>query len=214
MSAVSFWAAAVFSGGEAIAHSGCSVEPWRPVRAALDPRQRPVANLLRMARRLAWTQQCGDGGLPLIEEDVMARTPIHPGEILGDELEEIGLSAKQLADLIETPPNIKTLKAEEVELRRYRDLNDARASIGEFLEEVYRRRRHSALGYRPPEEFEASLPAAPATLRNPSYEFSKRESTPQPRPEIRRARTFHSSAQFCEAPCGYVPLDWLQSAYV
>lgn len=35
----------------------------------------------------------------------MARTPIHPGEILGDELEEIGLSAKQLADLIETPPN-------------------------------------------------------------------------------------------------------------
>lgn len=35
----------------------------------------------------------------------MARTPIHPGEILGDELEEIGMSAKQLADLIETPPN-------------------------------------------------------------------------------------------------------------
>ena len=35
----------------------------------------------------------------------MARTPIHPGEVLSDELEEIGLSAKQLADLIETPPN-------------------------------------------------------------------------------------------------------------
>src|ERR1035438_10499189 len=35
----------------------------------------------------------------------MARTPIHPGEILGDELEEIGLSAKKLADLIEGPPN-------------------------------------------------------------------------------------------------------------
>ena len=35
----------------------------------------------------------------------MARTPIHPGEILGDELEEIGLSAKKLADLIEVPPN-------------------------------------------------------------------------------------------------------------
>ena len=29
----------------------------------------------------------------------MTRTLIHPGEILGDELEEIGLSAKQLADL-------------------------------------------------------------------------------------------------------------------
>lgn len=35
----------------------------------------------------------------------MARTPIHPGEILADELEEIGLSAKRLADLIEVPPN-------------------------------------------------------------------------------------------------------------
>ena len=69
---------------------------------------------------------------------------------------------------------IKTLKAEEVELRNYRDLEDARTSIGEFLEEVYNRRRlHSALGYRPPEEFEALLPAAPTTMRNPSYEFSK-----------------------------------------
>ena len=35
----------------------------------------------------------------------MARTPIHPGEILGDELKETNLSAKKLADLIEVPPN-------------------------------------------------------------------------------------------------------------
>ena len=35
----------------------------------------------------------------------MARTPIHPGEILADELEEIGLTAKRLADTIEVPPN-------------------------------------------------------------------------------------------------------------
>src|ERR1700746_4021423 len=35
----------------------------------------------------------------------MPRTPIHPGEILADELEEIGLSAKKLADIIEVPPN-------------------------------------------------------------------------------------------------------------
>ena len=35
----------------------------------------------------------------------MARTPIHPGEILADELEEIGLSARKLADVIEVPPN-------------------------------------------------------------------------------------------------------------
>ena len=35
----------------------------------------------------------------------MARTPIHSGEILGDELEETGLTAKKLADVIEVPPN-------------------------------------------------------------------------------------------------------------
>jgi addiction module HigA family antidote len=35
----------------------------------------------------------------------MARTPIHPGEVLADELQEIGLSAKKLADAIEVPPN-------------------------------------------------------------------------------------------------------------
>jgi len=35
----------------------------------------------------------------------MARTPIHPGEILGDELEETGLTARKLADVIEVPPN-------------------------------------------------------------------------------------------------------------
>ena len=35
----------------------------------------------------------------------MSRTPIHPGEILADELKEIGLTAKKLADVIEVPPN-------------------------------------------------------------------------------------------------------------
>lgn len=35
----------------------------------------------------------------------MARTPVHPGEILADELKEIGLTAKKLADVIEVPPN-------------------------------------------------------------------------------------------------------------
>jgi addiction module HigA family antidote len=35
----------------------------------------------------------------------MARTPIHPGEILADELQEIGLSAAQLARTLQVPPN-------------------------------------------------------------------------------------------------------------
>jgi putative transposase len=53
---------------------------------------------------------------------------------------------------------IKTVKAEEVSLRQYRDLAHARAVIGQFLEDVYNRRRlHSALGYRSPESFEANF---------------------------------------------------------
>jgi transposase InsO family protein len=48
-----------------------------------------------------------------------------------------------------------TLKREEVDGRGYKDLADARASIGPFLEETYNRRRlHSALDYLAPEVFE------------------------------------------------------------
>jgi addiction module HigA family antidote len=35
----------------------------------------------------------------------MARTPIHPGEILNDELEDTGLTASKLSELIQAPPN-------------------------------------------------------------------------------------------------------------
>lgn len=35
----------------------------------------------------------------------MARPSIHPGEILADELDELGISATQLAQQIRVPPN-------------------------------------------------------------------------------------------------------------
>lgn len=50
---------------------------------------------------------------------------------------------------------MKTLKYEEVYRNDYRDFQEARAHIGEFLEAVYNQARlHSALGYQPPAEFE------------------------------------------------------------
>ena len=53
---------------------------------------------------------------------------------------------------------MKTLKQEEVDGTTYRDLDHVRAAMSEFLEAVYNRKRlHSALGYRPPVEFEAEF---------------------------------------------------------
>lgn len=50
---------------------------------------------------------------------------------------------------------MKSLKYEEVYRNEYEDLADAAERIQHFLEEVYNQRRpHSALGYRPPAEFE------------------------------------------------------------
>lgn len=57
---------------------------------------------------------------------------------------------------------MKTLKYEEVYGQEYRDLADARSSIEQFIEKVYNGKRlHSSLGYRPPIEFERSLPVLP-----------------------------------------------------
>jgi putative transposase len=53
---------------------------------------------------------------------------------------------------------MKTLKYEEVYTSEYRDLAEARAQIGAFLEKVYNQKRlHSSLGYLPPAEFERGL---------------------------------------------------------
>jgi putative transposase len=59
---------------------------------------------------------------------------------------------------------MRTLKYEEIYLNDYETIAEVRASVEYFIEAVYNRKRlHSALGYRPPVEFEASL-AQPETF--------------------------------------------------
>jgi transposase InsO family protein len=68
---------------------------------------------------------------------------------------------------------IKTLKREEIYANRYRDLDDLRTHIEEFIDVYYNRLRlHSALGYATPEQFEASC-ATQTGAAQPSVSFPR-----------------------------------------
>jgi transposase InsO family protein len=61
-------------------------------------------------------------------------------------------------DNAKTESFMKTLKAEEIDGKTYKDIGEARLNIGRFIEDTYNRERlHSALGYKPAIEFEAQL---------------------------------------------------------
>jgi len=63
----------------------------------------------------------------------------------------------------------KTLKYEEVYLNDYQTEDDVWERIPFFIEEVYNQKRlHSALGYRPPAEFENRLVNQPIFKEEPS----------------------------------------------
>ena len=73
---------------------------------------------------------------------------------------------------------LKTLKREEIYANTYRDLAHVRTNMASFIDQYYNRiRLHSALGYRPPEEFErvvaSGLPPGAATMRffRPAEDF-------------------------------------------
>jgi putative transposase len=74
---------------------------------------------------------------------------------------QIAISMSRLAnpyDNAKAESFMKTLKAEEVNGEAYANLDQARRDIGAFIETVYNAQRlHSALGYKPPVEFEAEL---------------------------------------------------------
>jgi putative transposase len=65
---------------------------------------------------------------------------------------------------------LKTLKREEIYANTYRDLEHLRTNMAAFIDQYYNCiRLHSALGYRPPEEFErvaaSGLPPGAATMQ-------------------------------------------------
>lgn len=80
-------------------------------------------------------------------------------KILKDNGIQISMSAKgNPYDNAFTESFFKTLKQEEVYLWEYETFSDVIERIPYFIEDVYNRKRlHSSLGYRPPEEYERLL---------------------------------------------------------
>ena len=81
---------------------------------------------------------------------------------------------------------MKTLKAEEADGTAYADLEDARARIGAFIEDVYTADRlHSVLGYKSPVALEAAIRNTadrnqqPLTALSPNYRVSPRGCSPR-----------------------------------
>ena len=79
--------------------------------------------------------------------------------LLKDHYIQISMSAKgNPYDNAYVESFFKTLKQEEVYLWQYETYFDVITRIPDFIEDVYNRKRlHSALGYRPPEEYEKLL---------------------------------------------------------
>lgn len=104
---------------------------------------------------------------------------------------------------------IKTLKREEIYANEYRNLDHLRENIEEFIERYYNRcRLHSALGYRPPEEFErdvgpeaTSVGATLSFFRHKEiYRFDGMEREPND--------VGSPDHRFDESPAGYSLAGW------
>jgi len=88
---------------------------------------------------------------------------------------------------------MSTLKREEIYANDYRDIEHLRANLSDFLERYYNRRRlHSALGYRSPEEFErevvADNNAEPQKTAAPKLSFFRHEEIYRSDDRSRKAR--------------------------
>jgi putative transposase len=107
---------------------------------------------------------------------------------------------------------IKTLKQEEIYANGYRDLDHLRSNIEDFIERYYNRcRLHSALGYRPPEEFEQAARSgdsvAGATMsffRHPEIYRSEAKTLQNGKP----TEAGSPDHRLDESPAGYSLAGW------
>ena len=106
---------------------------------------------------------------------------------------------------------MKTLKQEEIHANDYRDLEHLRESIADFIERYYNRcRLHSALGYKPPEEFEAGLPAGDPGAAKMSF-FRHEEVSRSDGQEDKTGASAETHApvhRLDETPVGYSLAGW------
>lgn len=102
---------------------------------------------------------------------------------------------------------MKTLKREEIQANEYRDLEHLLENVAGFIDNYYNRvRLHSALGYRPPEEFE-QVQHDSAKTRSASMSFFRHAEIyrSDPASERRTALSAASSPdhRLDESPAGY-----------
>jgi putative transposase len=102
----------------------------------------------------------------------------------------------------------KTLKREEIYANRYSDLEHLRANIEEFIDQYYNRDRlHSALGYRPPEEFEQVAATSTASL-GATLSFWRHEKIYRTDANGKPPRADFPDLRFDESSVGYSLAGW------
>jgi putative transposase len=103
---------------------------------------------------------------------------------------------------------MKTLKREEIYANEYLDLEHLRRNIEVFIEQYYNRcRLHSALGYKPPDEFEQQLKSG-VTFAGATMSFFRHEEDYRPDSALSMTRSGPQTAPpltigFDESPAGY-----------
>jgi len=107
---------------------------------------------------------------------------------------------------------MKTLKREEIYANEYQDLDDLRTNIEAFIEQYYNRHRlHSALGYRPPEEFEQAVELDTASTGATMSFFRHKEISRSDVDSFESGETAEAASpahRLDEFPAGYSLAGW------